>query len=185
MPLYPAYLIGLALLALVASTAAEPAPTQGSHTAPSHGPHIYTSATTPFTMPTDSMRVDLSIHEWEHRLLVVFAPSLGAESWAVQREKWLGFGDGFEDRDLRLYVVGGEAAGRFYTAPHGQSKPITAESAQALRDRFNVTTKDYVVVLVGKDGTEKRRDSAPVHADAIFATIDAMPMRRAEMRKDG
>lgn len=176
MPVHPAYLSCAAILALVASIAVQPAPTQNSNTS--------TSATTVVTIPTDSMRVDLSVHEWKHRLLLVFAPSLSAESWAVQQEKWSGRSDGFEDRDLRLYVVG-EAAGQFYTALGGEPVPITAESARALRDRFDVAPDDLAVVLVGKDGTEKRRDTAPVDAAAIFETIDAMPMRRAEMREDG
>lgn len=185
MSLHPAYLIGLAVLVLVASVATEPAPSQDPHTAFIQSPHTFTSATTRFPMPTDSMRVDLSVHEWEHRLLVVFAPSLGADSWAMQRKKWLGSSEEFEDRDLRLYVVAGEATGRFYTVLDGESKTFTAASARALRRRFNVATDDYAVVLVGKDGTEKRRDLAPVDADAIFETIDAMPMRRSEMREDG
>jgi hypothetical protein len=40
------------------------------------------------------------------------------------------------------------------------------------------------VILVGKDGTEKRRNAAPVTARSIFDTIDAMPMRQREMRED-
>lgn len=131
------------------------------------------------------MHVDLSVHEWEHRLLLVFTPSLDGDHWAEQQEKWTGFRDGFADRDLRMYVVGEEGTGRFYTSPDGEPRPLQAESAKALRDRFDVAPGDYAVVLVGKDGTEKRRDQAPVNAEAIFETIDAMPMRRAEMRKDG
>ena len=136
-------------------------------------------------MPDDSMRVDLSVHEWEHRLLLVFAPSLDSNGWVEQREMWSGRRDGFEDRDLRIYMVGGKEAGRFYTSPGSDPRPIRAASARALRNRFDVALDDYAVVLVGKDGTEKRRDEAPVDADAIFETIDAMPMRRAEMRNDG
>jgi len=136
-------------------------------------------------MPDDSMRVDLSVHEWEHRLLLVFAPSLDSNGWAEQQEMWSGHREEFEDRDLRIYMVGGKEAGRFYTSPGSDPRPIRAASARALRNRFDVALDDYAVVLVGKDGTEKRRDEAPVDADAIFETIDAMPMRRAEMRNDG
>jgi len=41
----------------------------------------------------------------------------------------------------------------------------------------------FRVVLVGKDGTEKRRDAEPVAARSLFDTIDAMPMRQREMRE--
>ncbi len=45
--------------------------------------------------------------------------------------------------------------------------------------RVNATA--FRVRLIGKDGGEKLDSSAPVSADALFALIDAMPMRRAEM----
>ncbi|MCS4120976.1 hypothetical protein GGP45_001318 [Salinibacter ruber] len=41
----------------------------------------------------------------------------------------------------------------------------------------------FRVVLVGKDGTEKRREAEPVSARSVFDTIDAMPMRQREMRE--
>ncbi len=169
--------VSCAIVSLVASVALHPVAARAVNVSP--------SAMTISAMPDDSTHVDLSVHEWEHRLLLVFAPSLDGESWAKQKEKWSGYGEGFEDRDLRIYVVAGEETGRFYAAPDGPAQPITTESARALRDRFDVAPEDYAVVLVGKDGTEKRRDPAPVHANAIFETIDAMPMRRAEMRGDG
>jgi len=147
--------------------------------------NVSSSAMTDSAMPDDSMRVDLSVHDWKHRLLLVFARSLDSNRWVEQQEMWSGHREGFEDRDLRIYVVGGEEAGQFYTSPVSDPRPIRAASARALRNRFDVAPDDYAVVLVGKDGTEKRRDEAPVHAGAIFETIDAMPMRRAEMRKDG
>ena len=39
----------------------------------------------------------------------------------------------------------------------------------------------FRVRLIGKDGGEKLDSAAPVSAAALFALIDAMPMRRAEM----
>ena len=61
------------------------------------------------------------------------------------------------------------------------------------RDLKGCTERDLVVVtlpgetftilLVGKDGGEKKRWTAPVSVKEIFALIDAMPMRMAEMRE--
>jgi hypothetical protein len=36
---------------------------------------------------------------------------------------------------------------------------------------------------VGKDGGEKLSSSKPLAAEKLFATIDAMPMRRDEMQR--
>ena len=41
----------------------------------------------------------------------------------------------------------------------------------------------FTVVLIGKDGGEKFRAGKPTQAEEFFALIDAMPMRRAEMRR--
>jgi hypothetical protein len=43
------------------------------------------------------------------------------------------------------------------------------------------TAKVFRVRLVGKDGGVKHVQSVPIDAPTIFALIDAMPMRRAEM----
>ncbi len=40
----------------------------------------------------------------------------------------------------------------------------------------------FEAVLVGKDGGEKLRSADPIGPDRLFAIIDAMPMRRQEMR---
>lgn len=43
-------------------------------------------------------------------------------------------------------------------------------------------TKSFSVVLIGKNGGEKLRRATPLSPEELFAIVDAMPMRRAEMR---
>jgi hypothetical protein len=38
-------------------------------------------------------------------------------------------------------------------------------------------------VRIGKDGGDKLTSASPLDAARLFATIDAMPMRREEMRR--
>lgn len=134
---------------------------------------------------TDSMTVDLDAHRWQHRLLFVFARSMDAPLLQEQRSLWANHVAGFADRDLRIYTIAGAAAGTYRESPGAEGRTLTHEAARGLRDRYDVPVGDYSVVLVGKDGTEKRRDRLPVDAEAIFDTIDAMPMRRSEMRRSG
>lgn len=42
----------------------------------------------------------------------------------------------------------------------------------------------FTIVLVGKDGGEKYRSQQVTTAAVLFALIDAMPMRQAEMRNN-
>jgi Domain of unknown function (DUF4174) len=61
--------------------------------------------------------------------------------------------------------------------------PAPAQSAGALRVSFGASTASFRAVLVGKDGGAKLSQSEPLDAVRLFATIDALPMRRDEMRR--
>ena len=50
---------------------------------------------------------------------------------------------------------------------------------------FGLDPNQLAVILVGKDGTVKLREEHSVDPLAIFALIDTMPMRRAEMKRGG
>jgi hypothetical protein len=132
---------------------------------------------------SDSIDFRLEAHQWEHRLLFVFAPSGTADSLAAQEEQFEGHDAGFRDRDLLLLTLREGEAGTLREVPGGDTHQLTPEAVGRLYDRFDVPVDAFRVVLVGKDGTEKRRDAEAVTARSIFDTIDAMPMRQREMRE--
>lgn len=50
--------------------------------------------------------------------------------------------------------------------------------------QYTVTaTSKFTIILIGKDGGEKYRSTEPVTTATLFGLIDAMPMRRAEMKE--
>lgn len=52
-------------------------------------------------------------------------------------------------------------------------------------NKWNISSSStFTFILVGKDGSEKMKADTVVSADQLFAKIDAMPMRKQEM-KDG
>ena len=57
-----------------------------------------------------------------------------------------------------------------------------ANPGSALRKSLGVGERGFAVVLVGKDGTVKKVWRDPVDPKQIFTVIDAMPMRKDEMR---
>ena len=85
---------------------------------------------------------------------------------------------GFEERDLLL--------GRFFEDETGKLDVITVSSKEGaeLRRAIGIPGGRFTVVLVGKDGGEKFRSHEPAPPQDIFGRIDAMPMRRREMRGD-
>ena len=104
------------------------------------------------------------------RVLLIAAPVADDPRLRLQRATLAGWSMGAADRDLTVIeLVGRTVAG-------------AADDAASLRARFNLLPGSFAVVLVGKDGREAYRSAAPVTAQVLQSTIDAMPMRRAGQR---
>jgi hypothetical protein len=119
--------------------------------------------------------IELKNYQWKNRLLLVFAPSPEDEAYQEQLEL-LSDDDALAERDLVLFHIFESDSGFA-----GETRLSEADVAQ-LQEQFEVGLKDFTVVLVGKDGTEKERWSKPIHTAELFSLIDQMPMRQAEMR---
>lgn len=118
----------------------------------------------------------LDAYRWRARPLLVFAPDGASSSLARQRALLQQAAADLRERDVVVLVVVGDAV---TTAAGG----ATADRASRLRGRFGVPPGAFRVVLVGKDGGAKRSSAQPIPASELFRTIDAMPMRREEMRQ--
>lgn len=99
----------------------------------------------------------------DQRLLYVFAADAASPPLRAQRAAADPAADA--ERDLRRIEVVG-----------------TGGQATALRRRFGVAPGTFRVILIGKDGGVKLTSAHPLAAAALAETIDAMPMRRGEMR---
>lgn len=106
----------------------------------------------------------LAEHQWEHRPVLIFADRADDASLISAQQA---IENAAEDVAARDIVVMIDAA---------------PEAEGGLRERFK--PEGFTMILVGKDGTEKLRDSGPISVTRLFETIDAMPMRQQEM-KDG
>ncbi len=118
--------------------------------------------------------MDLSTYKWRNRLLLIFASSASDEDHS-QIRLLEGSEAGFEDRALLLANIFESEAGEL------EDGAASTEEASGLRETFGIPEGQFAVILVGKDGGEKYRSSAPVSLRDIFDRIDAMPMRRREM----
>lgn len=107
----------------------------------------------------------LAGYRGKNRVLLIFAASGRDPGYVAQNRLWEREQAGFTDRALVTLPV--FAAAR-------RSAPLAG--------KYGVIPGRFTVVLVGKDGQEAFRTERPVAADEIYARIDAMPMRRAEMR---
>ena len=103
---------------------------------------------------------------WDRRILLVSAPSVADPKVSVQRRIITDIARSGDDRDLVLVEVLGDTVGG------------ARDSADTVRRSFKLPTDQFTVILIGKDGGEKRRSTAPMSVATLTGTIDAMPMRR-------
>ncbi len=118
---------------------------------------------------------DLSSHEWKDRLLLVLTSENSRDLYKEQMNILNDNFDGLEERKLVIYSV----------MPDQYKKGIHAEEwmkSSTLNDRYRQEGKEFEVILLGLDGRIKLRQSEILSIEKLFGTIDAMPMRRNEIR---
>lgn len=129
-------------------------------------------------MNAEAADAGMSRYQWKNRPLIVFAPSgsderFGRQQAAVQTNR-----AGLMARDMVVIAVVGEHVS-------SQLGPEPGARAAALRARYGIGRDEFRTLLIGKDGGVKISSARPVGADQLFRTIDAMPMRRDELRRRG
>ncbi len=108
----------------------------------------------------------LAAYLWKSRVLVIAAPEADDPRLAAQRQALASARTGTAERDL----VAVEAVGH-------------DPRAVAIRKALSLPADGFRAVLVGKDGGAKLSADEPIPPQRLFSTIDAMPMRRDEMRR--
>lgn len=118
----------------------------------------------------------MSAYRWTYRPVVVIAGSGSDAALAEQRRIFATARTGLSDRKVVVVWVVGSTV-------RAELGPPPGLTAAQLRARFGTTAEGFHIALVGKDGGTKLARSAPLGAAQLFRTIDAMPMRRDEMRR--
>ena len=113
-------------------------------------------------MTTASSADPLDAMLWKARPVVLVAPSASDHRLEAQQKLFAAEANALRGYDIRVLTLTGD---------------------DSARQRWHVGRDDFAVILVGKDGGEKARWSAPVDPARIFAEIDVMPMRKQEVRQ--
>ncbi len=119
----------------------------------------------------------LDQHRWSDRVILLFAPSPEQTAYQRQRQLLDEARAGVADRDLVIYRLFEDSG----VDPRGKSLPEA--SVRSLRRIYQPSDDGFTFILIGKDGTEKLRETALVSMEQLFGLIDRMPMRREEMRR--
>ena len=117
-------------------------------------------------------------HRWKKRLIVVYAPKADDPSYLKQLEQLRDSVPELEERQVLVYRI---LPGEFTTGLEGANwKPRDAGTFAGVQPEDG-----FGVLLIGLDGGIKLQSDTVVSADRFWALIDAMPMRRAELRNKG
>ncbi len=121
---------------------------------------------------------DLSVHRWENRLLILLTEDTEDINYKKQLEELSNCREGITDRKLIVYQStkdefrkGLETVGEWKNSPD-------------IYKKYKGNKPGFQILLIGLDGGVKIDQSEMISCEKLFGTIDSMPMRKAEMRKN-
>jgi hypothetical protein len=112
----------------------------------------------------------LKASRWQKRVLLLCAPTPNDAALLRQRQLLASTRADLDTRDLLVHEV--------------VFSQLSAADKKYLTETLRVPATKFAVLLVGKDGGTKRRETEPVTPVSLFSTIDRMPMRQQEMRNN-
>jgi hypothetical protein len=124
-----------------------------------------------------AISLNLTQFQWKNRLLFLFAPNRNHPFFGSLRRALVAQQAEVADRDLVIFEIL-ESGSSTMNATH-----LDPQTAQSLREKFELRQGEFTVILIGKDGGVKLNRQDPIQLEDIFSLIDAMPMRREEMRQ--
>ena len=121
----------------------------------------------------------LEDYKWKNRILLVFSPNTYNSDYRDQMKSLQSFKGGVQERDLEVFYALDQSS------PTTKGQVLSDDATVNLQNRFDVSSADFAVILIGKDGTEKLRTQEALSMEKLFDTIDAMPMRKLEIKNNG
>ena len=120
-------------------------------------------------LPPPGLAATLRAARWQHRLLLIGAPTAADAAFQTQKKLLAAAPAGLAERNMRVLEV-----------PYDQLAPADRRTwTRQLRQPLT----GFRVVLIGKDGGVKQASARPLPPAQLFGTVDKMPMRRQEMRR--
>ena len=130
-----------------------------------------------FASSSQLMSQDLSQYRWQNRLIVLQARAEGENICRQQLQVLEEDVEGLMERKL-IVVQLAESENRIHLP-----EPLPLELKEKDQKRFRASEKPFSFILIGLDGGVKLRSHELVSREYLYALIDGMPMRRAELRE--
>jgi len=129
-------------------------------------------------VPAAASAAELGDYLWQRRPLLLFAPATSDPHLVETVRRIEASRCDFADRDMLLGLIVTEGTSTL------DGQVLDTGAARRLLSEFGIGASSFSVLLIGKDGGEKLRVNGVPDLPAIYAVIDGMPMRSAEMGAD-
>ena len=122
---------------------------------------------------------NIADHRWERRILLIYSDQASNQTYAEQLREFDDVSAELADRQLIVYQIIGS---RYCATDYVLNNTVSDwnDISEDLK-KYAKTNRPFYAVLIGLDGGVKLEQHTPITKERLFATIDAMPMRRAEM----
>ena len=118
-----------------------------------------------------------------YRPLLLFAPSMNHTEFAHQLDELRAHASEVKERDIMVVAVVSNDNVFSRLPTELPNTALSQSEGAAARSRFKVSCASFRVVLIGKDGSPKLSSDDLVSFDKLSALIDAMPMRKREIKQ--
>ena len=122
-----------------------------------------------------SFSQDLSKHQWENRVLLVFTDDKNADAFKHQIAILSEHKKGLEERKLVIY--------QFTKNEFTTNFNDVWSSSNSLFKKYVKDNESFKVMLIGLDGGIKLEQNSILSPEKLFTIIDGMPMRRNELKR--
>lgn len=117
---------------------------------------------------TEPLATWLPKQRWQKRVVLLCAPNSSTPELRAQQRQFASAVPAMQERDITVREV--------------LFEQLSSADQQYLTQKMKVKLSGFTLVLIGKDGGVKRRETQPITPESLFQTIDVMPMRRNEAR---
>jgi hypothetical protein len=120
---------------------------------------------------------ELSSHQWKDRLVIVLTKYHSQDIFKKQISELANHLTGLENRRIVVYQ----------SLPDKYIEGLMTEGkwtdSDDIYNNYKVSDTDYELVLIGLVGEIKLRENKLLTCEELFAMIDRMPMRKAQMNR--
>tara|TARA_R100001369_G_C3253320_1_gene156576 strand:+ start:178 stop:570 length:393 start_codon:yes stop_codon:yes gene_type:complete len=121
---------------------------------------------------------NLKGHLWKNRVVLIITNDSESENYASQLEEFKMHNQEFEERKLIVYKI---LPNKYKLQSNTDNSWVKSSD---LYIKYKPTNSAFRLILIGLDGGIKIEQNELLTAKELFLTIDAMPMRRAEIKNE-